>query len=178
MQARHREGVDVAAVAERIAAVAPFRLEAELAVERDRGGVVDVDGELDAQHAHPAIGVVAERLHQRRADALALRGGDDRQADHDDVAPPQRRAGGVHAGRADDLAVALGDEQEIGLAGQKAVGDSRALDFLARVRHLHQVGVDHRLVHQAGDRRGVVGTRSPDRDLLLAHAPGGLHRTR
>ena len=41
--------------------------------------------------------------------------------------------------------------------------------FLARVRHLHQVGIDDRLVHQARDRRGVVGTGAPDRDLLPAH---------
>ena len=46
MQACHREGVDVATVTQRVAAVAPLHLEAELAVQRDRRGVVDVDGEL------------------------------------------------------------------------------------------------------------------------------------
>ena len=80
------------------------------------------------------------------------------------VASAQRRADRVHAGRADDLAVALGDEQKIGLAGRQAVDEARALRFLAGVRHLHQVRVDDRVVHDARDRGGVVGPGTPDRD--------------
>src|SRR5664279_499458 len=127
MDARHRESVDVAPVAHRIAAKPAFRLEAELAIERDGRDVVDVDRELDAQHAHPAVGVVAHRLHQRRADALALRFARDRNADHRGVAAAQRRADRMQAGGADDLAAPLGDEREIDLARRRAFDEAGCL---------------------------------------------------
>src|SRR5664279_605623 len=43
VDARHREGIDVAPVAHRVAAVPALRFEAELAIQGDRRGVVDVD---------------------------------------------------------------------------------------------------------------------------------------
>ena len=99
MDPRHREGVDIASVTQRIAAMAALDLKAELAVERDRRRVVGIDRELDPQHAHPAVGVVAHRLHQGRADALALRLGNDRDAEHHHVAPSHRRPDRMQPGR-------------------------------------------------------------------------------
>src|SRR5665213_3395499 len=89
VDACHRERIDIAAITHGVAAMSALGLEAELAVQRDGGGVVGVDGELDPQDAHPAVGVVAHRLHQGRANALPLRFARHRNADRGDVPAPR-----------------------------------------------------------------------------------------
>ncbi|MEX3612766.1 MAG: hypothetical protein VB141_01845 [Burkholderia gladioli] len=65
---RHHPQVDQQTIAQGGAAPETFGLEAVMAEQRERGGVVGMQVDLEPAQAEPAIGEVQHRLDQRAAD--------------------------------------------------------------------------------------------------------------
>src|SRR5262249_17140515 len=101
---RHRVSVHKLPVAERELTMRAFDLKSEFAIQRDRGLVVRVNGQFDSRKVQPFIGKIYRRLHQGRADALAL---PVVAHHHSDIAlmPDSRPRSRMQADHADDFVV-------------------------------------------------------------------------
>lgn len=148
-QARHAVHVHEAPIPHRIVTHLPFGLEAELAIQRQRRGVVGVDGEFDAAQVHPVVGDVQQFAEQAAADSLALPGDGDTHADAAAVAAADARVL-FEAGAADDVPLVQGDEDQQAVV-VRAVVQALAALLHRLVGHLQDLAGHGGVVVQGGE---------------------------
>lgn len=148
-QARHAVHVHEAPIPHRVIAHLSFGLEAELAIQRQRRGVVGVDGEFDAAQVHPVVGDVQQFAEQTATDTLALPGDGDAQADAAAVAAADARVL-FEAGAADDVPLVQGDEDQQAVVVHAVVQALAAL-LHRLVGHLQDLAGHGGIVVQGGE---------------------------
>ena len=114
--------IDQVAVAHGIGLLRSFDHKAEFSVQGLRGFIIGEYGQFDAFGGGPIIGVIAHRVHQGTAYALALDLGRDGDSQHPDMLPTHLWRL-IQATRTNDLALVLGDQHQITFAGCKALSE-------------------------------------------------------